>query len=78
MNINVKRMPGAGIAVGGHIFGDDDGFEAPFDVAAIRLRVEFAEDEIQDEGDGMFITLMLTRDEAHAMGTAMVDCLCDG
>lgn len=78
MNINVQRVVDAGIALGGHALDDDDVFECPQQVSAIRFTFSFAHAEVQDEGDEMRVVMFLTRDEAHDFSSALTDCLCDG
>lgn len=81
MNIDVRRLPDVGIAAGGHAFSaeDDDYFECPQQVAAIRMRFSFQVDEITEDAEGgMTVTMYLTRDEAHDFATGLVDCTCDG
>lgn len=79
MNIDVKRIPDIGIAGGGHVFSadEDDVFECPQQVAALRLTYTFTHDEMTDTDDGMRVTMFLTRDEAHEFATALVECVCD-
>lgn len=78
MNIDVKRMVDAGVALGGHALDDELVFECPHQVSAIRFTVSFDAEEVQEDADGMRVVMFLTRDDAHDFSTALADCLCDG
>lgn len=79
MNIDVKRVPGAGVANGGHALSEDIAFACPQEVAALRLTYTFSVEELREGPDGdLSATIYMTRDEAHEFASALVDCTCDG
>lgn len=80
MNINVKRLADAGIASGGHAFSadDDDYFECPQQVAALRMTFSFVAEDVSETAEGMSVAMFMTRDEAHEFAEALVACVCDG
>ncbi len=59
MKFSVERLPGAGVAVGGHIINEELAFRADFAVAGIRLQM------------GREICY-LSRDEAHEVAFAIL------
>lgn len=79
MNIDVKRLPDAGMAQGGIGLDDELAISCPQRVAALRFTFSFDANEIRETDDGEFVAMLhLTRDEAHEFATAITDCTCDG